>query len=132
MNIEEEQYIIRKIKDLDFLQERDDGNIGRLFDMIDKRDEKINELEKNISILNKTVTKLMRNNDEFYNEITELKSRVKELVFIQSNGFLDALLRQLKLSDSENKHLKERIRELKDELDIHQHYIAELESEEVK
>lgn len=79
MNIEEEQYIIRKIKDLDFLQERDDGNIGRLFDMIDKRDEKINELEKNISILNKAVTKLMRNNDEFYNEITELKSRIREL-----------------------------------------------------
>lgn len=79
MNIEEEQYIMRKIKDLDFLQERDEGNIGRLFDMIDKRDEKINEFEKNISILNKAVTKLMRNNDEFYNEITELKSRIREL-----------------------------------------------------
>lgn len=32
----------------------------------------------------------------------------------------------------ENKHLKEKIRELEDELDIHQHHIAELESEEVE
>lgn len=79
MNIEEEQYIMRKIKDLDFLQERDEGNIGRLFDMIDRRDEKIKKLEKNISILNKAGTKLMRNNDELYNEITELKSRIRDL-----------------------------------------------------
>lgn len=79
MNIEEEQYVMRKIKDLTFFQETDEGNIGRLFDMIDRRDEKIKKLEKNISILNKAVTKLMRNNDEFYTEITELKSRIREL-----------------------------------------------------
>lgn len=52
-----------------------------------------------IKQLSKAVTKLMKNNDEFYTEITELKSR---------------------------------IRELEDELDIHQHHIAELESEEGK
>lgn len=130
MNIEEEQYIMRKIKDLDFLQERDDGNIGRLFDMIDKRDEKINELEKNISILNKTVTKLMRNNDEFYNEIILIKSNFQIIDELSSQ--LRLLNKYITQSDSENKYLKERIRELEDELDIHQHHIAEIESEEVK
>lgn len=61
-------------------------------------------------------------------------------ILIESNlQFIDELSSQLRLlnkyitqSDSENKHLKERIRELEDELDIHQHHIAELESEEVE
>lgn len=42
---------------------------------------------------------------------------------------LRSLNKYITQSDSENKHLKERIRELEDELDIYQHHIAELESE---
>lgn len=48
LSIGEEQYIMTKIKDLDFLQKIDDGNIDRLFDMIDKRDEKIEKMNNRL------------------------------------------------------------------------------------